>query len=284
MINSSTFPPELSQNEHLPIRIVSPDFGHLYGEEAQRYQHAQRLSYYFFLFVINGSSHQKADLEQHELVEHDLFFLLPNQIRNIPETGHGKQYFKLGFDQDCLARLPKQYAFLLAPLDRPKIKIPAASAARMHSVFLILQDLLIDAHTDPELILAHLHSLLTEIDAAYFADHVRPADVHLEKYLGFQVFVERNLTEHHTIKAIAEKLAVSTDTLNTIVKQFSGLTPKEFITNRLILEARRRMHYGKRVSVKQLAFDLGFNDPDYFNRVFKKITGKTAAEFFRDLS
>jgi AraC-like DNA-binding protein len=56
------------------------------------------------------------------------------------------------------------------------------------------------------------------------------------------------------------------------------------MTNRLILEARRRLYYGHRSSVKELAFELGFNDPDYFSRLFKKVTGQTVAAFFQDLS
>ncbi|MBS1661468.1 MAG: AraC family transcriptional regulator, partial [Bacteroidetes bacterium] len=72
--------------------------------------------------------------------------------------------------------------------------------------------------------------------------------------------------------------------LYQIVKHHSGLSPKEFITNRLMVEARRRMCYGERSSVKQLAFELGFNDPDYFSRLFKKHTGQTVAGFLKDLS
>ncbi|MBE7176756.1 MAG: AraC family transcriptional regulator [Mucilaginibacter polytrichastri] len=284
MMKSSSFPIELSQNQQLPIRIVSPDFGHLYGQEVAKYKRSTRLSYYFFLFVIKGPSRQIADLQQYDLVEHDLVFFLPNQMRNISEITHGKQYFKLGFDTDCLARLPRQYTFLIDPFNTPKIRVNAVAGARIKSVFLILQDLLMNAQTDPELILAHLHSLLTEINSAYFLRNSKPFNGNIDKYFDFQLYVEEHLTEHHTIKEIAEKLAITADSLYTIVKRVSGLSPKEFITNRLILEARRRLHYGNRSSIKELAFELGFNDPDYFNRVFKKVMGKTTKAFLRDLS
>ena len=138
--------------------------------------------------------------------------------------------------------------------------------------------------TDPELILAHLNCLLTEINSAYSTGDKKLADDKLTKYIRFKVFVENNLTDHPTIKGIAEELALSTDSLYQLVKYYSGHSPKEFVTNRLILEARRRMYYGERSSVKELAFELGFNDPDYFSRLFKKVTGKTVAEFFQNLS
>ena len=122
------------------------------------------------------------------------------------------------------------------------------------------------------------------MDVAYFAAAEQPANDRLAKYIEFSVFVEDNLTEHPTIGRIAEELAVSTDSLYQLVKQHAGLSPKEFVTNRLMLEARRRLSYREQFSVKELAFELGFNDPAYFSRLFKKVTGKTVAAFFRDLS
>ncbi len=277
-------PANLSQNEQLPIRVVSPGFGHLPKERIDKHELTQRLPYYFLLFVIEGSSHHKVDMDEFVVGKNELLFSLPHQVQQLPEMGHGADYFKIGFDNECLSRLPRQYSFLLNPLNQHKVNFSPAAAARLRSIFEILKDLLRMPDTEPELILAHLNSLLTEINTAYFAGEGRQADDRINKYIGFKVFVENNLTDHPTIRDIAEALAVSQDSLYQIVKQYSGLSPKEFVTNRLILEARRRIHYGKRTSVKELAFDLGFNDPDYFSRLFKKVTGKTVASFFQDLS
>jgi AraC-like DNA-binding protein len=89
--------------------------------------------------------------------------------------------------------------------------------------------------------------------------------------------VETHLTEQPSINTIAEKLALSTNSLYRIVKEFSGTSPKDFITNRLMIEAQRKLHYSN-LSVKELAYELGFNDPDYFSRLFKKCTGKNVSE------
>jgi AraC family transcriptional activator of pobA len=52
----------------------------------------------------------------------------------------------------------------------------------------------------------------------------------------------------------------------------------------LILEARRRLYYSQTSSIKELSYELGFNDPEDFARLFKKVTGKTITSFFEDLS
>jgi len=53
----------------------------------------------------------------------------------------------------------------------------------------------------------------------------------------------------------------------------------------LITEAQRKLRYSN-TSIKELAYELGFNDPDCFSRLFKKSTGKSASEFLpkQDLS
>lgn len=213
-----------------------------------------------------------------------MLFILPHQIHQLPTTKHGSDYYKLGFDEHCLSLLPKQYPFLVNPLNNQKIEFTSSAAARLKSIFEILLGLLSTKDTEPELILAHLNSLLTEINSAYFSTDTNPADDKLSKYISFKVFVENNLTDHPTIKDIAEQLALNTNSLYSIVKHYSGLSPKEFMTNRLIMEARRRLYYAESSSIKELAYELGFNDPEYFSRLFKKVTGKTIGMFFQDLS
>jgi AraC-like DNA-binding protein len=94
------------------------------------------------------------------------------------------------------------------------------------------------------------------------------------------------LTEQYSINTIAENLSVTTNNLYNIVKEFSGVSPKVFITNRLMLEAQRKLFYSG-TSVKELAYELGFSDPDYFSKLFKKSTGKSVTQFvasIQDLS
>ena len=272
------------QNEQLPIRLVSPSFGHLSAEQLSPSDLSDRKSYYFFLLMLEGNTSHRVDLQRVQVCKNELLFVLPNQMHEPPATGHGVDYFKLGFDEECLSRLPRQYPFLINPLNRQKIILSASIVLRVRRIFETLLELLGDLHSDPSLILAHLNSLLAEIDTAYFSNDENPADGKLSKFIDFKIVVENSLTDHPTIKQIAEELTLNTNSLYNLVKQYSGLSPKEFIINRLILEARRRLYYSNGSSIKELAFELGFNDPEYFARLFKKVTGKTISAFFKDLS
>lgn len=273
-----------TQNSKLPILLISPTFGHISSVSAKDYGLTHRKPYYFFLFMIKGKICQSVDLQQFEISDNELLFILPHQIHQLPAAHQGADYFKIGFDDHCLALLPKQYPFLINPLNNQKIQFDSYAGKRLTSIFEMLCNLLQFMDTDPELILAHLNSLLTEINAAYFSADKQPADHKLSAYINFKQFIETNLTDHATVVEIAEKLAININSLYRIVKYYSGLSPKEFINNRLILEAKRRLYYAESASIKELAYSLGYNDPEYFSRLFKKMTGKTISSFMQDLS
>ncbi len=61
--------------------------------------------------------------------------------------------------------------------------------------------------------------------------------------MAFKTFIKHHLTNHYSINRIARQLGVNPNGLYRVVKHYSGLSPKEFINKRLILEARRRISY-----------------------------------------
>jgi AraC family transcriptional activator of pobA len=281
---SASFLTTYRQNSRIPIRLIAPDFGHLPVDVLKDYGLTHRKTHYFFIFVLNGHTRHGVDLEQFDIGRNELLFILPNQIHQLPGTRLDTEHFKLGLDEDCLSLLPKPFPFLLNPLNRQKICLSSAAAIRLRSVFEILKDLLGNLKSSPELVLAHLNSLLSEINASYFEAAPNPANEDLSRFIRFKLLVEETFCEHPAVTEIAAKLNLNTNSLYNIVRHYSGRSPKAFITQRIMLEAKRRLCYSESTSIKELAYDLGFNDPEYFSRLFKKETGKTIAAFLREFS
>lgn len=73
-------------------------------------------------------------------------------------------------------------------------------------------------------------------------------------------------------------LAVNEKTLSKEVKALAGKTPKAYIDSRTILEAKRLLSYSN-LSVKEVGYELGFNEPTNFNKYFRKHTRMTPAQF-----
>jgi len=247
-----------------------------------------RLSFYYFQYLEKGSATFKTDLEEFTINDGELAFGLPNQIfTKLPYDVNMRQY-ALSFDESLLTLLPGSYSFLLNPFNANSISFDAVSQQRVKNLLSALFQLLHapGKQKKAEVILAHMHTLLTEFNTAYFEQYDTRQFVFnskLSKYIAFKLAVETNLTENHDVQRIAEKLALTSGGLYGIVKEFAGVSPKEWVTNRLILEAQRKLQYST-ISVKELAYELGFNDPGYFSRLFKKSTGKSVSRYLAELN
>lgn len=271
--------------DKLKIKINSDENPYFSTDIQQKFQQPRRLASYFIVLIESGSITYKLDLQEITLTDGQLLFAMPNQVFTPPAKTDNLKYFKVLFDENTLALLPQQYPFLVNPLNAQTIIFDDASRQRVRKGFEILNQILhIDKHpTDTEIVLAYLNSLLVELNSAYFKNKepIHILNTNLSKFIEFKLVVETHLAEQPSINAIAEKLALTTNSLYRIVKEYSGTSPKDFLTNRLMIEAQRKLHYSN-LSVKELAYELGFNDPDYFSRLFKKCTGKNVSEILEN--
>ncbi|MCE7063888.1 AraC family transcriptional regulator [Dyadobacter sp. CY326] len=276
----------ISHHEKLGLTVNENCSIALPADVLQKLLQPHRLAHYCFIFMDEGSETYQVDLQKISISDGQVAFGLPNQIFTNPIKKESNQNYKIGFDENTLALLPHTYPFLLNPLNTNTITFDPVAKQRVKSVMSILFQLLhAEGKQKPaEIILAHLNTLLTEFNSAYFAEANQEliSDPKMTKYVEFRLAVESHLTEQPDVHTIAESLALTTSTLYGIVKEYSGLSPKEWMTNRLMLEAQRKLRYSP-VSVKELAYELGFNDPDYFSRTFKKNTGKSISRFLEDL-
>ena len=96
--------------------------------------------------------------------------------------------------------------------------------------------------------------------------------------IRFRDLLDEHYRQQLGVKAYADKLHISTSTLNRICQQLLQCTPKALIQQRLLSEIKRRLIY-TRQSLEEIAANLGFADLAYFCRFFKQHTGVTAGDF-----
>nr|WP_067288020.1 helix-turn-helix domain-containing protein [Marinobacterium profundum] len=95
---------------------------------------------------------------------------------------------------------------------------------------------------------------------------------------AFRQQVEAHFRDHWTVVEYANSLGTSAARLNRLCKQLLDKTAKAVPQSRLLLEAKRRLIY-TRSNLDEIAYDLGFQDPAYFSRFFKRATGLTPGRF-----
>ena len=97
-------------------------------------------------------------------------------------------------------------------------------------------------------------------------------------FVCFRQLLEHHYRECHTVKEYAQFLNISTKTLTNSIAESSRSTPLKLINERIILEAKRYLLYSS-LKVKEISYLLGFEDPSYFVKFFKRNTGYLPIEF-----
>lgn len=97
-------------------------------------------------------------------------------------------------------------------------------------------------------------------------------------FMRFRQAVEKDFTNIHTVAGYAEKIGVNSKYLANVVHECSSHTPLQLINDRILLEAKRLLRYSDK-KIKDIANDLGYEDPSYFVKFFKRQTGMLPTEF-----
>jgi AraC family transcriptional activator of pobA len=99
-----------------------------------------------------------------------------------------------------------------------------------------------------------------------------------EHLAGFVALVDENFSKHTTLDHYAAQLDISAAHLNAICRQMSDRSALQLIHERLMLEARRELIYTS-MTIKEISELLGFTDPAYFTRFFKRQMGMSPKDF-----
>jgi AraC-like DNA-binding protein len=95
------------------------------------------------------------------------------------------------------------------------------------------------------------------------------------------------INEHYVKKKAvcqyADILYVTANYLNKVVKEETGLTAREHIQQKIIAEAKRGL-YSSGLSMKEVAFSLGFDDIAHFSKFFKKVCGHNFSDLKKNMT
>lgn len=93
--------------------------------------------------------------------------------------------------------------------------------------------------------------------------------------------INQHFAEYHEVGNYASHLNVSDKYLNESVKEVLGVNAKYLIDEQLTMYARRQLKFTD-ITIKEIAYSLGFNSPEYFSYYFKKQTGKTPSQIRKE--
>ena len=91
----------------------------------------------------------------------------------------------------------------------------------------------------------------------------------------FRALVEERFREQPTLAEFAAEIGITTTQLNRVCRAVVGHPALAVLHARICLEAQRELAYNTTLSVKHIAYKLGFSDAGYFTRFFERETGST---------
>ncbi len=92
-------------------------------------------------------------------------------------------------------------------------------------------------------------------------------------------YINENYKTNHSVSYYANMLAISPKALGRLTKTHFNKTLTDLITERIIIEAKRELFLTNK-TIKEIAYNLGYEDEFYFSRFFKKKT-KVSPQMYR---
>lgn len=91
-------------------------------------------------------------------------------------------------------------------------------------------------------------------------------------------YLDNTYREPLNLEALAERFSISKAYLCSRVRTDTGLTLSQHINRRRISRARELLRASS-MSAKEVCFEVGYDNPNYFSRVFKAVTGESVTDF-----
>jgi AraC-like DNA-binding protein len=220
-----------------------------------------------------------------------MYFFKPRQKLTIHDVVIKETGFTIYIHEDYLTGHPlfsemKKYGFFDYEINEALHLTPREKEI-MWSLYHKMET---EYHNNPDefsksIILSHLDSLLKYAQRFYkrqFIDRkplsgvtITKFNVILNEYFEEGKSGERGLP---TVNFMASQLNLSSKYLSDLLKQETGKTALELIHLYLISEAKNMLVEGNR-SISEIAYELGFENPPYFSRLFKKEVGVSPKEY-----
>lgn len=132
-----------------------------------------------------------------------------------------------------------------------------------------------------EMLLVLLKRLIIHITQLARSEYIPEKKLQQEKFhliRKFNLLVEANFRSQHAVSFYAEQLFKSPKTLANLFAIYNDKTPSQVIQERILIEAKRLLSYTG-TPVKQVGYDLGFEEISHFSNFFKKLTQQSPVDF-----
>ncbi|REG98129.1 helix-turn-helix domain-containing protein [Flavobacterium aquicola] len=284
MIDQSAFTLVNPQNGNLAFKLFS-------FESISCFDHIQRLNYYSLIWIQKGEGKVKADFSEYDFTKDQLLAFAPYQpfMLSSQDAIEGKvihfhpDFFCIMKHHDEVACNGVLFNNIYEP---PYVTIDEGTRNTFN---MVLEQMKIEmqnpALAQYELLISYLKIFLitaSRLKKEQLADTARPIEENTAPFIlqNLKNFIEQNFKTKHSASDYADLLNISPKALAKITKNHFNKTLTNLIAERIIIEAKRELYLTNK-PVKEIAYDLGYDDEHYFSRFFK-INAEVSPQTYRD--
>jgi len=246
-------------------------------EDNNHFDHLQRNNYYSLIWVKKGSGKVKADFAEHDFEENSLLAFSPYQPFMIC-TDHRIEGIAIHFHPDffCIHMHQKEVScngVLFNNIYQPPYtKITDAAETTLDLMIGQIKTEMHDtALAQYELLVSYLKIFLITASRLKTEQLTQDSVPDLkEPYIlqNLKDAIEKHFKTKHSAAHYADLLNISAKSLAKITKIHFNKTLTTLISERIIIEAKRELYMTNK-AVKEIAYELGYDDEHYFSRFFK---------------
>lgn len=243
-------------------------------------EHPHRHGFYEFLYLQSGSGKHEVDGITYQLKPHTFYIISKGQVHQflfakeidgflirfhdtiLPAVSSEKE----GYYYNILHQISQHHELVVKEEDKPLIQLLLIRIQKEYQqqTTKVLDLSLIQHLLYPLLILMHRHS----------NSQVENQNFQQTQFIQFQNLLEEYYKQYHLLDFYAQTIGLTKRQLSNICKEKVGKTAKQLISDRISTEAKRLLKYTS-LSLKEIAYQLGFQGLPYFCRWFKKREGLT---------
>lgn len=231
-----------------------------------------RHDFFHFLFVEKGSGWHEVDFRNYKVKNSQLFLVQPGQV-HAWSLNAGIKGFVVEFTKESI---PASSRGLLTQLETLESAYQI-EGVELAALFRLMQREFEKKDTGYRQCLEFLlQSMLVTLNRLHPAPATAPtASGLLDR---FRQALEANYRQEHKVEAYAKILGESPKRLSAEIKKRLGKSAGSVIQERCLAEAKRLLAYSE-MPVAQVGYELGYDDPNYFARFFRKHTGMAPGKF-----
>ncbi|MGQ1786661.1 MULTISPECIES: AraC family transcriptional regulator [unclassified Saccharicrinis] len=276
----------LTNPEGERVDFIIKDTGAIFDQNNGISDSPHRHDYYTIIVNENGGGTHMIDFKEFAISDLSVHFVYPGQVHNVfnPERPTG---WVMNFTREFLLKnhimqeLINQVYLYNTFGDSPPLQLNRHEFDRFKNI--IRQFQFYSNNDTPykyEALGAVLKLFFIQVSSLCSVPKVE--SVHSNGvnnlFVNFKKLIEQHYKQWHKVSEYAKELSVSGDYLNKYVKSQTNKSAKEYIQEKIIVEAKRMLLFTEE-SNKTLAYHLGFEEPAHFSNFFKKLTSQTPGTF-----